>query len=62
MKCEGHTHDEDGGPVLCGSELRNVGFVRGEDGGLEERYVCDNPDCSRYRDNQSLPTKAIDNK
>ena len=66
-KCKGHIHilDEEGNHELygngaekvklCESELRNVGFIRGEDGGVEERYVCDNEECSRYRDNQRMP-------
>lgn len=58
-KCKGHVHVSEKKMELCGSELRNVGFIRMEDGKIEERYVCTNKKCSRYEDNHCLPTSTI---
>ena len=60
--CEGYTHDAKGKPRLCGAELRNVGFTRGDDEKIKEHYVCTVEGCSKYKGYQTLPTKAINDE
>ena len=52
-KCNGHIHTPEGKPKLCGTTLKEVGFIRGEDDEIEtENYVCENAECSKYKDTQ----------
>ena len=45
----------------CGKELKNVGFVKNDDGVLlYENYTCENMDCPKFRATQSLPTSTIE--
>lgn len=59
-KCKGHVHvivDGEEKPVLCDSELEEVGFAKDRN---MRYYICRNPECSEYKDIQDSEVKEID--